>query len=161
MEELPTGLPINPAPEEKVPSPQETERRIQEEAMARFLAENPDRAREVEARLANIPIEGVFEERRKESGPAIASLESLMSSFEVEHPLAELQAIVDLKPEDAAKNPVRESAKTALIPIVAALNALKVETDITEAEYQAIKAKYRRLSQAVGIMSGGKVDHTR
>lgn len=73
--------------------------------------------------------------------------------------LAELHLIIDLKPEDAPKYPLRESAKTALIPIVEKLNILKKETNITPEKHEELKAKYMKLSRAVGIINNNKVDH--
>ena len=64
-------------------------------------------------------------------------------------------------PEDASNYPLRESAKIALIPIVAMLNKLKEETNITPEKLKELEAKYRYLSRAVGIINGNKVDHTR
>ena len=86
----------------------------------------------------------------------------MLVSFELIHSLPELHLIIDLKPEDTSKYPLRESAKAALIPIVAKLNILKKETNIAPEKHEELKAKYKRLSRAVGIInSNNKVDHNR
>ena len=100
-------------------------------------------------------------ENLRECGPEIAEFEEMFDSFESTHSLAELHLIIDLKPEDASNYPLRESAKIALIPIVAMLNKLKEETNIMPEKLKELEAKYRYLSRAVGIINGNKVDHTR
>ena len=97
----------------------------------------------------------------RECGPEIAEFEEMLASFELIHSLAELHLIIDLKPEDTPKHPLRESAKTALIPIVAKLNILKKETNIMPEKHEELKAKYMRLSRAVGMINNNKVDHNR
>jgi len=97
----------------------------------------------------------------RECGPEIAEFEEMLASFELIHSLAELHLIIDLKPEDASKYPLRESAKAALIPIVAKLNILKKETNIASEKHEELKAKYMHLSRAVGMINNNKVDHNR
>ena len=98
----------------------------------------------------------------RECGPEIVELEEMLVSFELIHSLPELHLIIDLKPEDTSKYPLRESAKATLIPIVAKLNILKKETNIAPEKHEELKAKYKRLSRAVGIInSNNKVDHNR
>lgn len=97
----------------------------------------------------------------RECGPEIVEFEEMLASFELIHSLTELHLIIDLEPEDAPKYPLRESAKTALIPIVAKLNILKKETNIAPEKHEELKAKYMRLSRAVGIIKNNKVDHNR
>ena len=100
-------------------------------------------------------------ENLRECGPEIAEFEEMLVSFELIHSLAELHLIIDLKPEDAPKYPLRESAKAALIPIVAKLNILKKETNIASEKHEELKAKYKHLSRAVGMINNNKVDHNR
>ena len=101
-------------------------------------------------------------ENLRECGPEIVELEEMLVSFELIHSLPELHLIIDLKPEDTSKYPLRESAKAALIPIVAKLNILKKETNIASEKHEELKAKYKLLSRAVGIInSNNKVDHNR
>jgi hypothetical protein len=98
---------------------------------------------------------------KREAGPEIEKFENLITAFEADYPLEELHAITDLTPEEALRHPLREPAKKALNPIVALLNKLKEETDIPSEEYEALKAEYKRLSRAVGMINNGKVDHER
>lgn len=109
------------------------------------------------------PTQEVLEtpEAKLECGPEIAKFEEMVVSFEAEHSLEELHAIIDLTPEEAPKHPLREPARVALIPIVTQLNKLKQETDIAPEKYEEMRAKYKRLSQAIGMINKGKVDHTR
>lgn len=89
----------------------------------------------------------------------VAEFQSLCVSFEAEHPLEELHAIINLTAEEAPQHPVRRSAKEALVPIFAKLNLLKKETSITTQRYDELYAQYRELSKAVGIIAAGKVWH--
>ncbi|MEK7586607.1 MAG: hypothetical protein AAB453_01930 [Patescibacteria group bacterium] len=100
-------------------------------------------------------------ENLRECGPEIAEFEAMLVSFESAYSLAELHLIIELKPEDAPKYPLRESAKIALIPIVAMLNKLKNETNITPEKLKELEAKYLRLSRAVGMINNNQVDHNR
>ena len=96
----------------------------------------------------------------EEHSPEIAELEQRYTSFESGHSLLELHAITE--EEDARTNPVRQSAKEALDPILAILNTLERETNISPEKFKELKEKYRRLSKAVGIIDkDGKVDHAR
>ena len=105
--------------------------------------------------------EEIAPEDRRECGPEVMELEELFTSFETTHNLGELHLITDLTPEEASKNLLREAAKADLIPIVELLNRLKEETNISGEDHNALKAKYRRFSQAVGIIHDNKVDHAR
>ncbi|MDP2690915.1 MAG: hypothetical protein Q8O95_00720 [bacterium] len=93
--------------------------------------------------------------------PEIQKFEEMHKSFELEHSLAALHLIVDLTPEEAPKHTIREPARKALIPIVAKLNLLKKETDISSEKYEVLNAKYKVLSRAVGMINRNRVDHTR
>lgn len=97
----------------------------------------------------------------RECGPEIAEFEEMLASFELMHSLAELHEIIDLRPENAPDHPLREPARVALIPIVEKLNKLKNETNIPPEKLEELKERYMRLSRAVGIIHGNKVDHTR
>jgi hypothetical protein len=100
-------------------------------------------------------------ENRRESEPEIKELKEMLVAFESIHSIAELHLIINLKSEDASRYPLRESAKVALIPIVAKLNILKKETNISLEKYEELKAKYMHFSRAVGIINNNKVDHNR
>lgn len=97
----------------------------------------------------------------RECGPEIAEFEEMIMSFESTHSLAELLLIIDLAPEEAPKHPIREPAKNALIPIVAKMNILEKETNISSEEYAELKERYKRLSRAVGMINNNRVDHNR
>lgn len=116
---------------------------------------------EVSARIGEIALAILGVEALREAGPEIAEFEEMLVSFELAHPLAELHSIVELTPQEAPSHPIREPARLALDPIVAKLNILKIETNINKARYEELKAKYKRLSNAVGFINNGKVDHNR
>ncbi len=97
----------------------------------------------------------------RECGPEIAEFEDMVKAFESEHSLLELHLIIDLMPEEALKHPIREPARKDLAPIVAKLNILKEETDISSERHKELKGEYMRLSRAVGIINNNKVDHNR
>ncbi|MDP4007820.1 MAG: hypothetical protein Q8P68_01380 [Candidatus Peregrinibacteria bacterium] len=93
----------------------------------------------------------------------INELEGLLTAFEATHPIAELYAITDLAVKDAPNHLAREAAKQGLIPIVVALNFLKEKTNISPEEYEKLKARYKYLTRAVGMIEAktGKIDHER
>lgn len=135
---------------EKILTPQELKQqqeREDAERLADYLARHPD------------PV--ISPENLREAGPEIAEFENMTASFELTHSLAELHSIVDLTALEASKHTIREPARVALIPIVAMLNTLKKETNISPTKYEEIKAKYKRLSRAVGMINKNKVDHDR
>jgi len=140
-ERMPTG----PTPEEL----KEIERKEEDERCAQFEKDHPELFKVTEV--------------KRECGPEIASFEGMIASFEATYSLEELHAIAVLMPKDAPSHPVRQPAKIALEPIVALMHVLKEETDISDAKYAELRAQYKRLSQAVGMINGltGKVDHTR
>lgn len=111
--------------------------------------------------LARFPEKIVSMVERRDSGNEILEFEDLIENFKNTHSLSELNTIIDLKPEDAQNHPLREPARLALIPIVAQMNTLKNETDISEEKHNELKAKYVILSRAVGMINKNKVDHNR
>ena len=110
--------------------------------------------------LSQYPEKDIPKEERKDCEQAIAEFQSMLVEFEAEHPLAELYAITDLTVEDAPSHPIREPARIALIPIVAKLNYLREETNITAERYAELDSQYKYLSKAVGIINGNKVRHS-
>lgn len=149
-------------------SPQESsnpEEKKLEESMKEPTIEEQKLSEEDEERyeqwMEDHPEIVIAPEDLRECGPEIAELEKMLTSFELTYSLAELHLIIDLRPEDVANYPLRESAKAALTPIVTQLNALKRETNITQEKYDEIRAKYQHLSRAVGMINRNKVDHTR
>lgn len=141
--------PINNPPQE-APKPVENKR-----------GSTPEEEDQYRQWMKDHPETVIAPEDLRECGPEIAELEELLASFELTHFLEELHLIIDLKPEDVSKYPVRESAKAALIPIVSKLNSLKGETNISPEKHAELKAKYRKLSRAVGMINNNKVDHHR
>jgi len=131
-------------------SPEE-KRRKQEQEDAELLADY----------LARHPEPVISPENLREAEPEIAQFESMITSFESTHSLTELNSIIDLSPQEAPKHAIREPARVALIPIVALLNTLKKETNISTEKHEELKAKYRRLSRAVGMINNNRVDHDR
>jgi hypothetical protein len=129
----------------------EDKRRKQEQKDAELLADH----------LARHPEPVISPENLREAEPEIAQFESMIAVFESTHSLAELHSIINLTPAEASKHPIREPARIALIPIVAMFNTLKKETNISPIKYEELKAKYMRLSRAVGIINNNKVDHNR
>lgn len=155
------------------PNPEEQKQREENEQYEQWMKDHPEIV--------------IAPEDLRECGPEIAELEEMLRLFESAHPLAELLLIIDLtlelevlfendrdmsaeeiesaikglSPEDARAYEVRTNAKKDLIPIVAKMNVLKKETNISLEEYEGLKAKYMHLSRAVGIINNNKVDHTR
>lgn len=129
-------------------TPEELERREQEEAYEDWMKEHP--------RVVIPP------EERREAGPEIERFEQMIADFEATYSLEELHAITELTFETAKDHPLRAPANKAISPIVTLLNALEEETDISPERHDALKAEYRRLSRAVGVIGkDDKVDHTK
>jgi hypothetical protein len=128
-------------------NPKEQQEREDAEQLADYLARHPE------------PV--ISKEDLREAGPEIVEFEAMVALFESMHSLEELYSIIELTPGEAPKHPTREPARVALIPIVAKLNILKKETNITSEQHEELKAKYKRLSRAVGIINNNKVDHNR
>jgi len=111
--------------------------------------------------MATHPEIVVSQENLRDPEKEIAEFETLITNFEKSHNLEELNAITELASEDAPNHTERELARKELSPIVALLNIIKRETTITEEKHEELKAKYKILSRAVGIINKGIVDHTR
>lgn len=130
----------------------------------------------------------ILPEDLRESGPEIAEVEEMIIRFESEHSLESLHliteitpeleklfayyrsmsveqiefAINNLTPEDAEKYRTRTPAKIDLNSIIAKINILETETNISPGKYKELKAKYKIFAQAIGIVnSNNKVDHNR
>jgi len=128
-------------------NPKEQQDREDTEQLADYLARHPE------------PV--ISKEDLREAGPEIVEFEAMIALFESMHSLVDLHSIIDLAQVEAPKHPIREPARVALIPIVALLNTLKKETDISLEKHEELKAKYMRLSRAVGMINKNKVDHDR
>jgi NTP pyrophosphatase (non-canonical NTP hydrolase) len=94
-----------------------------------------------------------------ECGPHIEEFEELLTPLLEEEVLEVLSAIET--EEEALNSEERESAKKALIPIVDKMKFLDRRTDITEEELDGLRKKYKIISNAVGMINNGTVDHDR
>jgi len=91
----------------------------------------------------------------------IAEYETLIADFEAEHDLEALHAIVELTPDDAPHNELREPARLGLFPIVKLMNFLESQSNVSRERFEELKQNYKKLSRAVGMINRGIVDHTR
>jgi hypothetical protein len=143
------------------------------EILACFLKDHPEETAQVET--------------RRDCELEVQEYNILLTKFEEAHSLAELNAIPDvtpelydlfahdkvwtaeqietafanLSPEDAKRYKTRSPAIKDLIPIVALMNKIEKETNITQTEFAKLKAAYKILSRAVGMINNNKIDHTR
>ena len=117
------------------------------------------------AELAPVPpvLSAEFDEALEPRNELLASYYELIANFESLYPLSELHAIVDLRPADAPRHPLREPARQALIPIDRMMKAFEADAHVGADEVARALENYRRLSRAIGVINGltGKVDHTR
>ena len=128
-------------------SEQEKQARLEAEFLADFLSKNPDTE--------------ISPENKREAGPEIEEVESLLSKFETDFSLDELHAIVDITTEDAINHPVRKPAKLAVNVILTKIDVLHKETNISPEKEKELRDGYKKLSRAIGILSNNKLDHTR
>ncbi len=80
-----------------------------------------------------------------------AEFEKLIFEFKEKYPLDALFAITD--PADTQAQVLRNPAKNDLIPIVSLMNSMPASDEL--------KAQYKILNQAVGMINGGKIIHDR
>lgn len=131
-------MPVGLSPEEKLKQSQEAEYK-------QWMNDHPEIV--------------IAPENLKECGPEIEEFTKMVDGFESEHSLAELFLIIDLAPAEAPNHPIREPARIALGPIVAKLNLIKNETNISSEKYSELRARQKYLSQAVGMINKNKVRH--
>lgn len=74
--------------------------------------------------------------------------------------IAVAKAIV-LTPEDKKMYEIRIAAKEDIILISTKLDVIEKETNISKDKHEELKAEYKRLSKAIGIINKNKVDHNR
>lgn len=79
----------------------------------------------------------------------------MLNEFEATYSLEELFAIVDLSADPDRKHPLRDIAKKALNPI----NEFRMKY-ISEGDDE-LNRQWKKISNAVGIISKGIVDHNR
>ena len=102
------------------------------------------------------------QERSKEKvehGPHVKEFEELVAPLLKEEALEVLSATKT--EEEALHSEERESAKKALIPIVEKMNFLDLRTNITKEELNELRKKYKIITNAVGFINNGMVDHDR
>ncbi|MCK9344767.1 MAG: hypothetical protein M0P64_01420 [Candidatus Pacebacteria bacterium] len=100
-------------------------------------------------------------ETKKGCEQGVVEFENMVAEFEATYSLDELFAIIDLTSDPDRKHPLRDPAKEALKPIFAKLKEIKDGTDITDDKYEELKTQWKKLSNAVGMINKGIVDHTR
>lgn len=105
----------------------------------------------------------VSQENLREAEPEIIEFNDMIVSFEAAHSLEELRSITEIRTGEEVNFPLRESAKNAIIPIVAKMNALEKETNISSQAYSEVRMAYKRIRNAIGAINGltNKVDHNR
>ena len=144
-----------PKPDIKIPEQPENDRTTGEHELS------VEQREQYEQWIKDHPDEITAPENLKDCEPEITEFEAMLETFELTHSIEELHLIIDLRPEDAPKYPLRESAKAALIPIVKKMNDIKAKTNILPERHDELKAKYMRLSRAVGMINNNRVDHNR
>ncbi|MBI3888289.1 hypothetical protein HY311_00665 [Candidatus Nomurabacteria bacterium] len=87
-----------------------------------------------------------------------SSFMSLINAFKTKHSLEVLSATTDA---DEETQKIRMAAKEDLNKIFALLKKLQNETKINQPQFEELNKEYREISQAIGILSDEKIDHTR
>lgn len=100
-----------------------------------------------------------LEPLKRECGPEVEAIESAISQFEDEASLKELFAIQTF--EEAISNTRRQAARKALDDVFSRLVTVGRETNVTEEKLAELYTRRDRLSNAVGVVNKGIVDHAR
>jgi hypothetical protein len=150
--------------------PDELEVLFSEEELRNAIGDIPDQEvrDECERHLERIII--LFEEAKQnlqesykaslvECGPYIEELETMISPFMEEEILATLRAIQI--EEDARNSKERKSANQLLGSVLKKMDFLQKKTNITTGKRDELYKKFKTLSNAVGIINRGLVDHNR
>jgi len=134
------------------------------------MDENPEKHTEefseeqqaiIDEQMAKYAIKEIPPEKRRECGPEVKELERMFEDFERTHDPEALSAITDITTlEEAQAHPTWMPAQLALHPIYAKFRVLKDETNITDEKHAELKTKWKRLTQAVGMINNGKLDHS-
>jgi hypothetical protein len=134
------------------------------------MNENPEKHNEefseeqqaiIDEQMAKYATEEIPPEKRRECGPEVEEIERMFGDFEKTHDLEALAAITDITSlEEAQAHPTWMPAQRALHPIYAKYRVLKDETNITDEKHAELKAKWKRLTRAVGMINDGKLDRS-
>ena len=161
------------SPENPIETPSVSEQERLEELAAAYVYANPEKF--------------LITPERLDATPHVAELDALLTQIESTHDLEKLHAIqrvskselalitehrrahnigetltiAELSENEEALLTIREPLLHALKPITAQLSFLAEKTDATPETLDTLKARYRALSRAVGIISAGAIDHTR
>lgn len=145
------------------------------------------RAAKVEQLKLDDPYADIPKESRKDPSSKIVLLEKGLFNLEQNFPLEKLHSIVEISPklyelfaDDMTMSPeeidatletlspeeqkmyrIRAAAKDGLRQIGPLFSTLRDETTIDPKEFEKLRAKYRILSRAVGILNSGRIDHDR
>lgn len=112
--------------------------------------------REYATRMLTKPeniVEPVVENERRDCEAEVAQLENLFDEFESKHSVSDLMTITRLTRLEAENNRRREPARLALNPMYELIRVLKEETNISPSRHDRLKARYLRLSKAVGSVT--------
>ena len=143
---------LNPSEEPEKPKEASRQEATKEDGLT------PEEREQAAYWLALVEESPVPEEKR-EAGEDILALEADMSRCELLRPIEDLYSVST--PREIRNRPGRIELKNDLIGIIAKLNALEKETDVSVEKLTELKAKYQKLSNAVGFINSGKVDHNR
>lgn len=160
------------SPENPIETPSASEQERLEELAAAYVLANPEKF--------------LITPERLDATPYVAELDALLTQIESTHNLEKLHAIqrvskselallmehrrmhsigetltiAELSENEEALLTIREPLLQALKPVTAQLSFLFEKTDVTSETLDALKARYRMLSRAVGIINAGTIDHT-
>ena len=134
---------------------------VGEEAQRRLDQERNDAEQLVAYLLMHPEPAPIAPENIRDYAMEAGEFDMMLALFESMYPLSQLILIKELTVEEASNHKLREPARIALGPIFAKLNKIEIETNIPAGELAKLKEQYGRLSRAVGMINGGKVDHTR
>mgnify|MGYP007047043730 CR=1 FL=1 len=95
----------------------------------------------------------------RETELEIIMFNTMVDAYEEKHDLPLLLSIEG--GAEAKASPERQAAKADLAPIVALLRQLSAKTEVLSNESDSMRQRYKKLSQAVGMINSGRVDHTR
>lgn len=133
------------------------------------MNENPEKSEElfseeqqaiIDEQMAKYATEEIPPEKRRECGPEVAEVEVMFEEFEKNHDLEALRAITDITLAEAQAHPTWMPAQLDLKLIWAKYRVLKDETNISDEKFVELKAKWKHLTEALGIINNNKLDHS-